>query len=196
MALREILTHHGACAGVYFPDLSLPSADLDGKTNFDSLKREHGIDLNEDVHVEHLEPALKRHRKEPNCSESMYMDYDKELANSDYPKTEGNQSNVSDVLAGEPSSTHVKVEPEFGADDSTNPSKGDSTCKSLQEKLNSISHPSSHIHAPENSKFMKLMKLAKYSYMKNWEFLQDCAIRFLCVLSLDRYAYMDFQIYY
>ena len=188
MALREILTHHGACAGVYFPDLSLPSADLDGKTNFDSLKREHGIDLNEDVRVEHLEPALKRHKKEPNCSESVYMDYGKELVNSDYPKTEGDPSNVPDVLTGESSSTHVKVEPELGVDDSTDPAKEDSTCKSLQEKLNSISHPSSHIHAPENSKFMKLMKLAKYSYMKNWEFLQDCAIRFLCVLSLDRYA--------
>lgn len=188
MALREILTHHGACAGVYFPDLSLPSADLDGKTNFDSLKREHGIDLNEDVRVEHLEPALKRHKKEPNCSESVYMDYGKQLVNSDYPETEGDPSNVPDVLTGEPSSTHVKVEPELGVDDSTDPSKGDSTCKSLQEKLNSISHPSSHIHAPENSKFMKLMKLAKYSYMKNWEFLQDCAIRFLCVLSLDRFG--------
>lgn len=194
MALREILTHHGACAGVYFPDLSLPCADLDGKANFDSLKREHGIDLNEDVRVEHLEPALKRHKKVPNCSESMYMDCDKELVSSDYPKTEGDLSNVPDVLTGEPSSTDVKVEPELGVDDSADPSKGDSS-KSLQEKLNSISHPSSHIHAPEKSKFMKLMKLAKYSYMKNWEFLQDCAIRFLCVLSLDRYAYMDFQIY-
>lgn len=48
MALREILTHQGACAGVYFPDLSSPFADLDDKTNLDSLKRPHGIDLNED----------------------------------------------------------------------------------------------------------------------------------------------------
>ncbi|AQK88882.1 TATA-binding protein-associated factor BTAF1 [Zea mays] len=186
MALREILTHHGACAGVYFPDLSLPSSDLDGKTNFDSLKREHGIDLNEDVHLEHLEPALKKHKKEPKCAESM-MDCDKELVDSDYLKTEGDLSNVPDVLTAEPNSTHVKVEPEFCVDDSADPSKGVSTCKS-QKKLNSISHLSSHILAPESSKFMKLMKLAKYSYMKNWEFLQDCAIRFLCVLSLDRFG--------
>lgn len=186
MALREILTHHGACAGVYFPDLSLPSSDLDGKTNFDSLKREHGIDLNEDVHLEHLEPALKKHKKEPKCAESM-MDCDKELVDSDYLKTEGDLSNVPDVLTAEPNSTHVKVVPEFCVDDSADPSKGVSTCKS-QKKLNSISHLSSHILAPESSKFMKLMKLAKYSYMKNWEFLQDCAIRFLCVLSLDRFG--------
>ncbi|KAF9609978.1 hypothetical protein IFM89_019534 [Coptis chinensis] len=37
-----------------------------------------------------------------------------------------------------------------------------------------------------NSKLMKLVKLTRHLWMKNWEFLQDCAIRFLCVMSLDR----------
>ncbi|CAL4887597.1 unnamed protein product [Urochloa decumbens] len=180
MALREILTHQGACAGVYFPDLSLPSALLDGKTNFDSLKRAHGIDLNEDVHAGNLEPALKRHKKEPNPSE--YMNYDNEMVNGGNTKTQADLSNVPSVSSGELSSAHVKVEPKF------DPSKGDSSCKPVYENLNSVSNPSSHMLAPENSKFMKLMKLAKYSYMKNWEFLQDCAIRFLCVLSLDRFG--------
>ncbi|XP_062180641.1 TATA-binding protein-associated factor BTAF1-like [Phragmites australis] len=179
MALREILTHQGACAGVYFPDPSLPSADLDDKTNSDSLKRPHGIDLNEDVHVEHLEPVLKRHKSEPNPSEIMSMDYDKELVNGDYSKTEAGLSIAPTVSSGEPNSGYIKVEPEFCVDGSVDPSKGGTTHASL---------PSSLIHAPENSKFSKLMKLAKYSYMKNWEFLQDCAIRFLCVLSLDRFG--------
>jgi len=195
MALREILTHQGACAGVYFPDLSFPSAILDGKTNFESLKRLHGIDLNDDVHVDHLEPAIKRHKKEQNPSESMYMDYDKEMFNDGHSKTEANLSNVPTLSTGELSSAHVKVEPDFCVDDSTDPAKEDSSCKPVHGKLNSTSNPISHMHAPENSKFMKLMKLAKYSYMKNWEFLQDCAIRFLCVLSLDRYAPLDVQIY-
>ncbi|KAF8783592.1 hypothetical protein HU200_000532 [Digitaria exilis] len=189
MALREILMHQGACAGVYFPDLSLPSAILDGKTNFDSLKMAHGIDLNEDVPHEHLEPALKRHKKEPNPSKFSYLDYDTEMVNGDSSsKTEADLSNMRTVSTGELSSAHVKVEPELCVDDSTDPSKGDSSCKPLPEKLNSISNPSSLMHVPENPKFMKLMKLAKYSYMKNWEFLQDCAIRFLCVLSLDRFG--------
>ncbi|KAG0475507.1 hypothetical protein HPP92_015193 [Vanilla planifolia] len=39
-----------------------------------------------------------------------------------------------------------------------------------------------------NSKLMKLMKLLRFSWTKNWELLQDCAIRFLCVLSLDRFG--------
>ncbi|KAG2617033.1 hypothetical protein PVAP13_3NG178092 [Panicum virgatum] len=161
MALREILTHQGACAGVYFPDLSLPSAILD---------------------------VFKRHKKEQNPSESMYMDYDKEMFNDGHSKTEANLSNVPTLSTGELSSAHVKVEPDFCVDDSTDPAKEDSSCKPVHGKLNSTSNPMSHMHAPENSKFMKLMKLAKYSYMKNWEFLQDCAIRFLCVLSLDRFG--------
>lgn len=182
MALREILTHQGACAGVYFPDLSLHSTVLDDKTNFDSLKRAHGIDLNEDVHVENPEPALKRHKKEHNLSEIMYIDHDMEMVNGDCSKTEADVSNVPTVSTGEPSSAPVKAEPEFCVDDSIDP------CEGEQEDLSSISNPSSLIRAPEKSKFMKLMKLAKYSCMKNWEFLQDCAIRFLCVLSLDRFG--------
>ncbi|XP_062232323.1 TATA-binding protein-associated factor BTAF1-like isoform X2 [Phragmites australis] len=188
MALREIFTHQGACAGVYFPGPSFPSADLDDKTNFGSRKRPHGIDLNEDVDVEHLEPVLKRHKEEPNPSEITCMDYGKELFNGDQLKTEAGLSMVLTVSSGEPNSAHIKVEPESCVDGSIDPSKGDTTCATLHKTLNSVSNPSSLIHAPGNLKFSKLMKLAKYSYMKNWEFHQDCAIRFLCVLSLDRFG--------
>lgn len=215
MALREILTHQGACAGVYFPDLSSPFADLDDKTDSDTLKKPHGIDLNEDIDAEHLEPVLKRHKKEepnpseimlepvverhmeeekPNPSEIMDIDVDKELVNPDDSKAEAGLSNVLTVSSGEPNSAHVKVEPELQLDNSTDPSKVETSCTSLHSALNSASNPSSAVHAPDNSKYVKLMKLAKYSCMKNWEFLQDCAIRFLCALSLDRYAFLDFKI--
>jgi TATA-binding protein-associated factor len=209
MALREILTHQGACAGVYFPDLSSPLADLDDKTDSDCLKRPNGIDLNEDIDVEQLEPVLKRHKKDesdpsevmlepvveghtkdekPNPSELMDLDLTKELVNADDSKAEADVSNVLTMSSGEPNSAHVKVEPELQLDNSTDPSKVDTCCTSLHSVLNSASNPSSITHAPENSKYVKLMKLAKYSCMKNWEFLQDCAIRFLCVLSLDRFG--------
>jgi TATA-binding protein-associated factor len=194
MALREILTHQGACAGVYFPDLSLPS-DLDDKTNFDSLKRPHGININEGVDVEHLEPVLKRHKKELNSSETTFMDYDKELVNGVSSKTGAGLGIMSTVSSGELNSAHVKLGQESSVDSSFYPCKGDTTCAPLDEKLNSVSNLSSLMHAPESSKFSKLVNLAKYSYMKNWEFLQDCAIRFLCVLSLDRYVFLDFHIY-
>ena len=39
---------------------------------------------------------------------------------------------------------------------------------------------------PENCELMNLVKLARHSRLKYCEFLQ-CAIRLLCVLSLDRY---------
>ncbi|KAI5020828.1 hypothetical protein ZWY2020_045716 [Hordeum vulgare] len=209
MALREILTHQGACAGVYFPDLSSPFADLDDKTDLDTLKKPHGIDLNEEIDVEHLEPVLKKHKKEePNPSEIMLepvverhmeeekpipseimdIDVDKELVNPDDSKAEADLSNVLTVLSGEPNSAHVKVEPELHLDSSTDPSKVEVSCTSLHSVPNLASNPSSVVHAPENSKYVKLMKLAKYSCMKNWEFLQDCAIRFLCALSLDRFG--------
>ncbi|KAE8789291.1 modifier of transcription 1-D1 [Hordeum vulgare] len=209
MALREILTHQGACAGVYFPDLSSPFADLDDKTDLDTLKKPHGIDLNEEIDVEHLEPVLKKHKKEePNPSEIMLepvverhmeeekpipseimdIDVDKELVNPDDSKAEADLSNVLTVSSGEPNSAHVKVEPELHLDSSTDPSKVEVSCTSLHSVPNLASNPSSVVHAPENSKYVKLMKLAKYSCMKNWEFLQDCAIRFLCALSLDRFG--------
>jgi hypothetical protein len=195
MALREILTHQGACAGVYFPGLSLPSSDLDDKTNFYSLKRPHGININEGVDVEHIEPVSKRHKEELNPSETMSMNYDKDLVNGDCSKTNVGLSIMSTVSGGELNSAHVKVvEQESHADSPFYPCKGNATCAPLHEKVNSISNPGSLIHAPESSKFSKLVQLANYSYMKNWEFLQDCAIHFLCILSLDRYVFLDLHI--
>ncbi|KAK3159851.1 hypothetical protein QOZ80_1BG0051830 [Eleusine coracana subsp. coracana] len=183
MALREILTHQGACAGVYFPDLSLLSSDLDDKANFDSMKRAHDIDLNEGVDGEPVEPVLKRHKKEPNHSETAFMEYDKEVVNGDCCKIEAGLSTMSTLSSGELNSVHIKTEQESSLFDSC---KGDTTPS--HENLSSIAKPGSLIHAPESSKYFKMMKLAKYSYLKNWEFLQDCAIRFLCVLSLDRFG--------
>ncbi|XP_006646908.1 TATA-binding protein-associated factor BTAF1 isoform X1 [Oryza brachyantha] len=170
MALREILTHQGACAGVYFPDLNSPFADLDDINNLDSLKRAHGIDLDEDIDSGQLEPVLKRQKKEESNPEVMGIQLDKEPINGDYSKTEASPSTEPTISSGEANFAHAKVESAFQIDGSANPSKPSST----------------HLH--ENSKFIKLMKLANYSAIKNWEFLQDCAIRFLCVLSLDRFG--------
>nr|BAD25208.1 putative SNF2 domain-containing protein [Oryza sativa Japonica Group] len=187
MALREILTHQGACAGVYFPDLNSPFADLDDKNNLDSLKRAHGIDLNEDIDSGQLEPVLKRQKKEESNPEVMDIQLDKEPSNGDYSKTEASLSTEPTVSSGEPNLAHAKVESPFQVDGSANPSKVDPYCTPPHETLNSMPKLSS-THLPENSKFIKLMKLANYSAVKNWEFLQDCAIRFLCVLSLDRFG--------
>lgn len=190
MALREILTHQGACAGVYFPDLNSTFADLDDKNNLDSLKRAHGIDLNEDIDSGQLEPVLKRQKKEESNPEVMDIQLDKEPSNGDYSKTEASLSTEPTVSSGEPNLAHAKVESPFQVDGSANPSKVDPYCTPPHETLNSMPKLSS-THLPENSKFIKLMKLANYSAVKNWEFLQDCAIRFLCVLSLDRYVSLD-----
>ncbi|CBI40030.3 unnamed protein product, partial [Vitis vinifera] len=43
-------------------------------------------------------------------------------------------------------------------------------------------------HQGASAGLMNLIKVARHSWLKNSEFLQDCAIRFLCVLSLDRFG--------
>ena len=43
----------------------------------------------------------------------------------------------------------------------------------------------------ENGELMNWIKFARNSWLKNCQFLQDCTIRFLCILSLDRYGLMD-----
>ena len=40
---------------------------------------------------------------------------------------------------------------------------------------------------PENCELMNLVKLARHSWLKNFEFLRECAVRLLCAMSLDRY---------
>jgi TATA-binding protein-associated factor len=40
---------------------------------------------------------------------------------------------------------------------------------------------------PQNCELMNMVKVTRSSWLRNCEFLHDCVIRFLCVLSLDRY---------
>ena len=41
---------------------------------------------------------------------------------------------------------------------------------------------------PQNCELMHSVKVVRSSWLRNCEFLQDCVLRFLCVLSLDRYG--------
>lgn len=41
---------------------------------------------------------------------------------------------------------------------------------------------------PQNCELMNSVKVARSSWLRNCDFLQDCVIRFLCVLSLDRFG--------
>ncbi|XP_010927294.1 TATA-binding protein-associated factor BTAF1 isoform X2 [Elaeis guineensis] len=197
MALREILTYQGAYAGVYFPDLSLMKSclvDLDDKSFLNSIKRAREIDLNIQFTVDEYEPDLKRHKS--NCEESVLSNnrigyLNKEMNNGAYGNMEGGLVDATPVCVnGNLHIAPLKVEPDLCTDGLNSQVKEEdmSSLRSFFEDNSSILNVNVLANHAESSKLVKLIKLARHSWVKNWEFLQDCAIRFLCVLSLDRFG--------
>ncbi|XP_068640422.1 TATA-binding protein-associated factor BTAF1-like isoform X2 [Aristolochia californica] len=188
MALREILTYQAASAGVFMPDLSFDSSflsEVEDKSN--TTKRQREIDLNVHVSGREFEPQLKRQKSEDEsgslCS----------VASADHHEFEGGQWTMSTgmVNGGLPLGP-VKSECDQSLDGSRFQCKEEVHCiaeqKVLGENWVSDTMMDMSMNLPESCKLMKLIKLGRHSWIKNWEFLQDCAIRFLCVLSLDRFG--------
>lgn len=187
MALREILTHHGASAGVYLPDLNsdgylhMELKDIDDAT---IIKREREIDLNTQVSVDESEPKLKRPKFEDVASPVI----DKMVSSgqiSDFGfnlKVEDDASCLPEVhVNGQLDLSSVKMETESFNDGMV--------VYQSKEAVDMVEPKDLQKDLPENFERINLVKLARHSWLKNFEFLQDCAIRFLCVLSLDRYDF-------
>ncbi|XP_050138819.1 TATA-binding protein-associated factor BTAF1-like isoform X2 [Malus sylvestris] len=187
MALREILTHQGASAGVFMPDLSLEGAmfvELENKCTSSTMKRDREIDWNTQVPIDESEPELKKPKFEDVTSPFMDTmvstsksgDFDVSIQVED-----SSCKSPSGQVNGQLHVSSVKVEPcEQPAQ--TTELKAQSDNKGSFQKMDVLKRLS------ENSDMMNLVKLARHSWLKNCEFLQDCAIRFLCVLSLDRFG--------
>ncbi|RWW27196.1 hypothetical protein BHE74_00003049 [Ensete ventricosum] len=194
MALREILTHHGSCAGVYFPDLSLEDSFVvasDEKIPIDSTKRVRDIDLNMQYSLSESEPELKIPKVENElCHSHVGIGCsDKKMEDGTYTSMDGCPwETTSTVLNNKVDTGHVKVKLDPCTDGFSSELKreDDAPPKFVFENCNSVSKMGFPANLPESSKVMKLIKLARHSWTKNWELLQDYAIRFLCVLSLDR----------
>ncbi|CAI0433201.1 unnamed protein product [Linum tenue] len=195
MALREMLSHHGGSAGVLMPALSV-DCHFDELKDIDypiAVKREREIDLNMQVPADDTQPLSKKPKAENVSSLSMdtlissgyHGDFDISV------KVEDNARDLSEgQVSGE---VHVdpltvKVEPypycptssgEVVTMVDTKDDPENEHCVAKSEILDNISG---------SNELMNLVKLARYSWVKNSEFLQDCAIRFLCVLSLDRFG--------
>ncbi|KAK0602735.1 hypothetical protein LWI29_036474 [Acer saccharum] len=198
MALREILTHHGASAGVFMPELSSDGAlcvEFKDKDYSSTMKREREIDLNTQVSAaDELEPNLKKTRFEDASS----MSFDDIV----YPvkcdsfniniKVEDSGSNLpAQQVNGQLDLSSVKVEPESNLDNVSLPSKEAvdiAEPKDYSEEKGDYLNHNILKNLPENCEMVNWLKLARHSWQKNCEFLQDCAIRFLCVLSLDRFG--------
>ncbi|KZV19791.1 hypothetical protein F511_18790 [Dorcoceras hygrometricum] len=184
MALREILTYQGACAGILLPEFSCA-----GSSGFDleNVRRERETDFDLQVSVDDSEPVLKRPKLEDDSS-SVVESIDGDL--NACPKVEGDNGAAFPMHAnGETDGDgFVKGEPQSFID-STGHCEKDvkdtidySEDKELVEKMTIIKK------IPQNSELMNLVMESRTSWLRNCEFLQDCAIRFLCVLALDRFG--------
>ncbi|XP_065853225.1 TATA-binding protein-associated factor BTAF1 [Euphorbia lathyris] len=196
MALREILTHQGGSAGVFMPDLSLDGALDELKyTDYSStIKRETEIDLNMQVSVDELEPNLKRPKLEE--IPSLYTDSGPSLGcvanlNISVKVEDSGLSSPGGQVNGQVDVSSFKTECDSFPDSMSCSSKGGTDVvepKGYCEDKGSCMKPDILRNLPENCELMSLIKLARHSWVKNSEFLQDCAIRFLCILSLDRFG--------
>ncbi|XP_024019223.1 TATA-binding protein-associated factor BTAF1 isoform X2 [Morus notabilis] len=193
MALREILTYQGASAGVFMPDMSLdgsPFVQLEDELTSHTMKREREIDLNVQGSIDETEPNLKRPKFEDVSSPLMYTTI--------FPSKDSKSDTsikVEDVrwdLVSEPISEcsnvgSIKAEPDSYIDTTLYPSTEVAETTTLKDS-SSMKETDVMKSLSENGEMMNWIKLARHSWLKNCQFLQDCAIRFLCVLSLDRFG--------
>lgn len=196
MALREILTHQGASVGILMPDLGgdgVLLSELKDNGTRSTFKREKEIDLNMQVAADECVSAPKRLKLEDSSSQLLDV-MNSSIINgcSDGSiKVEASGMNLGSQQAnGELSASTVKVEYEPGVESSGCLSEDLDGVrgKSFSEDKVSIGKTDLLNVIPENCELTKLVKLARHSWLKHSEFLQDCAVRFLCVLSLDRYG--------
>ncbi|KAI4324095.1 hypothetical protein L6164_023659 [Bauhinia variegata] len=199
MALREILTHQGGSAGVFKPDsrlnrtLFVESAD---KSISNALKREREIDLNMQVSVDEFNSNFKRPKFE-DVSSCTSLDSTITCSNSNDVEisisANAYGSNLPlDCGNGQYNGILVDMEME-SCREGLHYSSKEATTIEEQKRFsddNKVSYGNLDVlrNLPQNSELMNLVKVARNSWLQNLQFLQDCVIRILCVLSLDRFG--------
>lgn len=197
MALREILTHQGASAGVFMPDLSLEDAlfvDLENKWTSQTMKRSREIDLNVQVPIVESGTIVKKPKFEDvSCPlvDTMVPVSKDENFDISMQVEDGGCNLPSEQVNDQLCVSSLKVERELYPCEQpacTTELKCLTDSKASFQKMDVLRS------LTENNELMNLVKLARHSWLKNCEFLQDCAIRFLCVLSLDRYGFFKLAV--
>lgn len=198
MALREILTHQGASAGVFKHDPRLAGTsfvELEDKNMSNILKRERDIDLNMQVSADESMLNLKRQKLE-DVSSSTSMDSvmtctnELDIENSISSETQG--CNLPLVYRnGKFDGSSIDIDLESHSVDLRDACK-ESVNKAEQkgyydDKLIPSGNSNVLRNLPQNCELMNWVKVTRSSWLRNCEFHHDCVIRFLCVLSLDRY---------
>ncbi|KAK2433246.1 TATA-binding protein-associated factor BTAF1 [Trifolium repens] len=199
MALREILTHQGASAGVlkHEPHLDRTSfVELEDKNITNTLKRERDIDLNMQVSADECVSNLKRPKLE-DVSLSTSMDSvmtcsnDGDIENSISSETQGCNLPV-DYGNGKFDGSSIDMNLETHSNDLHDAHKEPANIAEQKgysdDKMIPSGNPNVLRNLPQNCELMNLVKVTRSSWLRNCEFLHDCVIRFLCVLSLDRFG--------
>ncbi|CAJ1978258.1 unnamed protein product [Sphenostylis stenocarpa] len=196
MALREILAHQGGSAGVFKPDAHMGGTlfiELEDKS---ILKREREIDLNMQVSADEFVSNLKRPKLE-DVSSSTFVDGVMTCNNEGDVKISINSEThgcelTLDCGNGQFNGSSVDVDLESHADGFRDTFKESASITEQKGDFDDNKVPSGNLNVlrnlPQNSELMNFVKVARSSWLQNCEFLQDCVIRFLCVLSLDRFG--------
>ncbi|KAL3498161.1 hypothetical protein ACH5RR_040893 [Cinchona calisaya] len=193
MALRGILTHQGASAGVLNIDLNCDSAlssILKDMCEENTSNREKQIDLNVEILSDESQPALKRPKIEgaPSQVTDTAISSSKDGNLGIHIKAEDAEWNLPMGQGNGELDSSVKVEVGPHLDSALGSSNDVANAKVYHDDKGSMGNTDILKILPENFELLNLVKLARHSWFKNCEFLQDCAIRFLCVLSLDRFG--------
>lgn len=183
MALREILSAQAACAGVEAVDFNL---ELDGEADLDDhmktvSKKENDIDLNVGlVFDEHTD--LKR-RLDDNSGCSSCGRNECSVAEVQLMKAEQEWLDASSAAGPSPATVKTEldlnedIKPCLSVDGRSSDLSGSTFCK--EKELSNLS---------EGSRALKIYRATEQALGCNTEFLQDCAIRLVCVFSLDRFG--------
>lgn len=198
MALREILTHQGASAGVFKHDPHLGETSFvesEDKNISNTLKRERDIDLNLQVSADEYVLNLKRPKLEDvslsaSIDSVMTCSNDGDIENSVSSETQGCNLPL-DCGNGKYDGSSFDMNLETHSDslhDACKEPANIAVQKGYSVDTNIASGKRNLLrNLPQNCELMNLVKVARSSWLRNCEFLHDCVIRFLCVLSLDRY---------
>ncbi|KAH9607137.1 hypothetical protein KSS87_005065, partial [Heliosperma pusillum] len=161
MALREILTYQGAYAGVSMNDSSCSrkgSGCVSEKVGL-KVKREREIDIDLNMGIDDEDDSFKKPK----------LEVDEEQGNVSMSiEVKQNGLEVKDICQGIPQLT--------SCDNAVEIKDSDIKMATITEAVSG------------NPEVVSLVESARNSWVRNCEFLQDCAICFLCVLSLDRFG--------
>ncbi|EPS70758.1 hypothetical protein M569_04001, partial [Genlisea aurea] len=178
MALREILTYQGSSAGVITPEVSghggfVPKKEIDGEL---VIKSEMEIDLNMQVSPDEGQPVFKRPKVEDGAVTSSGT------CGAICAAKDDREQNFHECVDGNHNFV-VKVESQLDSGATVaNDLNHSSECEGSSDRLGALKN------LPPKSEVINFIEDARSSWIRNCDFLQDCALQFLCLLSLDRFG--------